>query len=128
MRLIQDHVVPRLSLEDMRIAASKCVRRDADIEMEFIVPALAQLLPSLGSTVISKDLESREKLLKFHLPVHENTGRHDNQMRTPDALIACKMGQESDSLDGLSGDKSTYVWRQNGQTRTQAPSRLQGCN
>jgi hypothetical protein len=30
-------------------------------------------------------------------------------MRTPDALIACKVGQESDSLDGLSGDKSKYV-------------------
>jgi hypothetical protein len=40
MRLIQYHVVPRLSLEDMRIAAGKRVRRDADVEVELVVPTL----------------------------------------------------------------------------------------
>jgi len=93
MRLVQDHVVPRLSLEDMRIAASKRVRRNADVEMELVVPALTQFLPSLGRAVVSEDLEPWKKFLEFHLPVHEDASRHDNQVRTPDAPLACQMGQ-----------------------------------
>ncbi len=76
----------------MRIAASKRVRCDANIEVELVVPALTQLFPPFGRAVVSKDLESREELLELHFPVHENTSRHNNQVRTPDAPIACEMG------------------------------------
>lgn len=76
----------------MSIAASKRVRRDADVEVELVVPALTQLFPSFGRAVVSKDLESGKKLLEFHFPVHENTSWHDDQVRTPDAPIACQMG------------------------------------
>ena len=76
----------------MRIAASKRVRCDADIEVVLIIPALTQLFPSFGRAVVSKDLEPREKLLELHFPVHENTSWHNNQMWAPDAPIACQMG------------------------------------
>ena len=75
----------------MRIAASKRVRCDANVEVVLVVPALTQLLPSFGRAVISKDFESREKLLELHFPVHENTSRHNDQVWTPDAPITCQM-------------------------------------
>ena len=98
----------------MRIAASKCVRRDTDIKMELVIPALTQLLPSLGRAVVSEDFEPWEKLLEFHLPVHEDTSWHNNQVWTPDAPIACQMGQESDGLDGLAGNGSANVYERKG--------------
>ena len=129
MRLIQNHVVPWLSLEDVRVAAGKRVRRDADVEVELVVPTLTQLLPSLGRAVVSEDLEPGEKLFKFHFPVHENTSRHDDQMRTPDAPIARQMGQESNGLDGFTSNKSVNFVRQNKtKAHTRAPSHLQGCS
>ena len=89
----------------MRIAAGERVRRDADIEVELVVPALTQLFPSLGRAVVSEDLESWKKLLEFHFPVHQNASRYDDQMRAPYAPFACQMGQQSDGLDCLSGNK-----------------------
>ena len=77
----------------MRIAAGERVRRDADIEVELVVPALTQLFPSLRRAVVSEDLESWKKLLEFHLPVHQDASRYDDQMRTPDAPLACQMGE-----------------------------------
>ncbi|SRR5216684_3729107 len=109
MRLIQDHIVPRLSLEDMRIAAGKRVRRNADVEMVLVVPTMTQLFSSFGRAVVSKDLESWQKLLEFHFPVHENAGRHNNQVRAPDTPIACQMSQKSDGLDGLPRSRSANV-------------------
>ena len=93
----------------MRIAASKRVGRDADIEVVLVVPALTQLFPSFGRAVVSQNLESWKKLLEFHFPVHENTGRHNDQVRTPDTLIACQMGQESNCLDSFSISESANV-------------------
>ena len=95
----------------MRIAASKRIRRDADIEVVLVVPALTQLFPSFRRAIVSKDLESWEKLLELHFPVHENTSRHNNQVRTPDAPIACQMGQKGDSLDGLPRSRLADVKR-----------------
>jgi len=128
MRLIQDHIVPRLSLEDMRIAAGKRVRRNADIEVELVVPALTQLLPSLGRAVVSEDLEPWKKFLEFHLPVHEHASRYDDQMRTPDAPLACQMSQQSDGLDCLSGNELANDRGKREKTHTRAPSRLLGCS
>lgn len=42
----------------MRIAASKRVRCDADIEVMLVIPALTQLFPSFGRAMVSKDLET----------------------------------------------------------------------
>src|SRR6266702_262137 len=106
VRFVQDHVVPRLSLENMCVAASKRIRRDANVEVELVVPALTQLLPPLGRAVVSEDLETGEEFLEFHLPIHKDTGWHDYQVRTPDTPIARQMCQECDSLDGFTGDQS----------------------
>jgi len=80
-------------LEDMCISASKCIRRNADIEVKLVVPALTQLLPSLGCVVISKNLEPQEKLLEFHLPVEVELNalrvcerRAENEMRDKEGV------------------------------------------
>lgn len=72
----------------MCIAASESIRRNANVEVELIIPALAQLLPPLGRAIVSEDLETGEKFLEFHLPIHKDTGWHDYQVRTPNASIA----------------------------------------
>lgn len=73
----------------MCVAAGKRIRRDANVEVKLIIPALTQLLPPLGRPVVSEDLETWEEFLEFHLPIHKDTGWHDNQVRTPDTPIAC---------------------------------------
>ena len=88
VRLVQDHVVPRLSLENVCVAASKRVRRDTNVEVKLIVPALTQFLPPLGSAVVSEDLETGKEFFELHLPIHEDTGWHDYQVWTPDTPIA----------------------------------------
>ena len=73
--------------------ASKCVQCNADIEVKLVVPALTQLLPSLGCVVISKNLEPQEKLLEFHLPVEVELNalrvcerRAENEMRDKEGV------------------------------------------
>ena len=115
VRLVQDHVVPRFSLENVCVAARKRVRRDANVEVELIVPALTQLLPPLGSAVVSEDLETGEEFLEFHLPIHKDAGWHDYQVRTPDTPIARQMCQECDSLNRFTGDQSAVCeWKRGG--------------
>lgn len=88
MRLVKDHVVPPLALEDVCVAAREGVRRDASVEVIFVVPPLPQLLPLLHVPVVAEHLESGEELLELHLPVEQHASRHDDQVRTPDTPVA----------------------------------------
>lgn len=53
MGFIENHVVPGLPLENVGISARQCIGRDADIEAMLVVPALAELLTSFGSAMIT---------------------------------------------------------------------------
>ena len=57
--------------------------------------------PFLLVPVVGKYLETWTPLLKLHLPVKHNTGRNNNQMRTPAAFFARQVGQNSDGHDRL---------------------------
>lgn len=99
--LIEDHVVPRLALEYVRITAGEGIRGDADVEVGLIVPALSEFLPTLGGTVIGEDLEARKKLLELHFPVQENAGGHDNEVRSPYTAVAGQVSEKGDGLNRL---------------------------
>lgn len=69
MRLIQDHVVPSLALEYMRVPAGQCIRRDTDIEVVLVIPALPKFLATFRRAVVAKHPEAGQKLFELHLPI-----------------------------------------------------------
>lgn len=106
MRFVQDHVIPRLPLENVCITASERIRRHADVEVILVIPPLSKLLPTFGIPVIAEHLETRKKLLELHLPVQQNARWNDDQMRAPDTAIAGQMGEQGNSLNGFPVSKS----------------------
>ena len=74
MSFVENHVVPRLALEDMGIPASQRVRRDAHIEVMLIIPPLSKLLAPLRGPMVAKRDETWQELLEFHLPIQKHTG------------------------------------------------------
>jgi hypothetical protein len=93
MRLVQDHVIPCFALEYVGISTGECVRRDADIKSVFVIPSHPKLLSTFGATMVWKNLETREKLLEFHLPIKQHAGRDYDEMRTPNSTITSEMSQ-----------------------------------
>lgn len=77
MRFVENHIVPRLPLEYVRIAAGKRIRGDADVEVVLVVPALTKLLPTLRAAVIAHDFETWQELLELHDPVEKDACRDD---------------------------------------------------
>lgn len=99
MCLVEDHVIPRLPLEDVRVSTGQGIRGDTNVEVVFIVPALSQFLTTLGVAVIAENFETREKFLELHFPIQEHTGWDDDKMGSPNTAVAGEMRQERDSLD-----------------------------
>ena len=71
----------------MCVTTGQRIGGDADVEMVFVVPTLSKFLATLRVSMVAKDLETWQKLLELHLPVQEDTGRHDDQVRSPDTTI-----------------------------------------
>ena len=101
MCFVEDHVVPSLALEDVRVARRERVRRDARVEVVLVVPPLAELLALLRVSVVAEHLEAGQELLELHLPVQEHARWDDDQVRSPDAAVAREVGKQCDGLDGL---------------------------
>lgn len=74
MRLVKNHVVPGFALEDMRVATGERIGSNTDIEMVLVIPTLSQLFTALGRAMIAEDFEAWKELLKFHLPIEQDTG------------------------------------------------------
>ena len=53
MSFVEYHIVPSLSFENVGIPTGKSIRRDANVEVVLVVPALPKLLPPLGRAVIA---------------------------------------------------------------------------
>ncbi len=77
MRFIQDHIVPSLTLEYVRVPASQCIRCDADIEVVLVIPALPKFFATFRRPVVAKHLKAGQKLFEFHLPIQKNASRDD---------------------------------------------------
>ena len=93
MRLVEDHVVPPLALEDMCIARRERVRCDACVEVVLVVPSLAELLALLRVPVVAEHLEAGHELLELHFPVQEHARRDNDQVWSPDAAVAGEVGE-----------------------------------
>ncbi len=92
MGLVEDHVVPTSPPEHLLVLEHHLVRGDADIPDVVVGPALSLALAFLLVAVVREDLEAGAPLLEFHLPVEHDAGRDDDQMRSPDFMLASKMG------------------------------------
>lgn len=77
MGLVEDHVIPVSALEQSLVTGSKGIGCDADVEAVLVRPTLAQFLPPLRRPMVAQDRETGEKLLEFHFPIEEDTGRYD---------------------------------------------------
>lgn len=120
----QDHVAPLLALENPLIRDGDLVGRDADLERAVLVPAASERVSLLLVAVVGHDVEARQKLrasiksvrrwprrlkklpeatdfLELHVPVEQDRRRNDDKMRSPHALVAREMSEESDGLDRL---------------------------
>lgn len=71
----------------MCITARQRIGSDADVEMVLVVPTLPKFLATFRVSVVAKDLKTWQELLELHLPVQEDTGGHDDQVRPPNTTI-----------------------------------------
>ena len=99
LSLIQDHVVPLFSPEGKVVLDHQLVRGDTDVEGVLLAPAMSLDLSLLLGAEVGEDLEAWAPLFKFHLPVHDDRCWYNDEMRTPDALVASERGQHSDGLN-----------------------------
>lgn len=65
------------------------------------MPTYSFVFAFLLITVIGEDFQTRKKLFEFHFPVENDTGWDDDEVLTPDVLVACEMTEEGDGLDRL---------------------------
>ena len=99
---IEDHVVPFLAAEGEVILDDELVGSDADVEAVVFAPTLALHFTLLLRAKVSQDLQRGAPALELHLPVDDDSCWDDDQMRAPDASIACERRQQRDGLDCLS--------------------------
>lgn len=99
--LIEDHVLPLFPAQDVDILGGKVVRGDADMERVLFAPSKTLLFPLLLTTIVAEDLEGRSPALELALPVEDDTGGHNNEMRTPDLVLTSEVGKKGDGHDGL---------------------------
>ena len=102
LSLIQNHVIPLFAPKDKMVLNHQLVGRDAHMEGVVLTPALPLEFALLLSAEVRKNLETRAPSLELHLPVDHDRRRHDDQVRSPDASVARKRGEERYGLNSLS--------------------------
>jgi hypothetical protein len=103
---IENHVVPLLSPEGEVILDHKLIRGNTHMERVFFAPPVSLDLPLFLRAKIGENLKGRAPFLKLHLPVDDNRGWHDDQVRAPHALIT---GQRGDHRYGLYGFPEAHL-------------------
>jgi hypothetical protein len=88
--LIKDHIIPLLTSEGEVILNHKLVRGYADMEAILFGPAMALDLSLFLASKVGKNFKGRTPLLELHLPVNDDSRWDDNQVGTPDSLVAGK--------------------------------------
>ena len=84
------------------ILDDKLVRSDADVEGVFLRPALSLHLSLFLRPEVGQDLQGRAPTLELHLPVDNDGGGHNDEVRTPDTSVTGQRGEQRDRLNGLS--------------------------
>lgn len=79
--------MPISSLEGDLILKNELVGGDADVPQVGVIPAFPLFRSLFSAAVVGEDLETRRPLLELHLPIEHNTGRDDNEMGAPYALL-----------------------------------------
>lgn len=89
--LVKDHVAPVLAPENVLVGEDDLVAGDADLPVVLRVPTDTLLLTLLLVAVVGQHLHAGQELLELHLPVQDDRGGHDDEMRAPHTLVACKV-------------------------------------
>jgi hypothetical protein len=99
LRFIQNEVVPLFSSEYKLVLDYKLVACDTDVEVVRLGPSGALEFALLLGPKVSEDFETWTPAFDFHFPVYYEGCGNDNQVRTPDPALACKMRKKRDRLD-----------------------------
>lgn len=76
MRLIQNHIMPRLATEHVLICQYELIGCHTDVELILGIPAFSFLFSFFDASVVSKDLEAGQELFELHLPVQHLLDGH----------------------------------------------------
>lgn len=74
---------------------------DADVERVVLTPTVSFDLPFFLGSEVSQNLETWTPALKLKLPVHYDGCRHDDQVWTPNTIVAGQRRQQPNSLNGF---------------------------
>mmetsp|Transcript_22241 Transcript_22241/g.51171 ORF Transcript_22241/g.51171 Transcript_22241/m.51171 type:complete len:256 (+) Transcript_22241:307-1074(+) len=102
VRLVKHEVLPLLAPKSSLVLDDEFVRGDADMEGVRLRPSLSLELAILLGSQVGEYLERRRELLDLHLPIDHHRRRHDNQMRAPNAALACEPREHGDGHERLS--------------------------
>ena len=83
----------------MLVGQNNLVGCDAHLPGIFGVPAFTLFLAFFLVAIVGEDLETGEKLFEFHFPVENDRSRDDDEMLTPNTLVACEMTKKRDCLN-----------------------------
>ena len=78
------------------------VRSYTHVEGVVLTPPMPLNLSFLLRTEICEYLEGGAPFFEFHLPIDNNGGGYDDQVRAPDSAVACQAGKHRYGLYGLS--------------------------
>jgi hypothetical protein len=89
LRFIQHHVVPLLPSKRKMVLYHKLIWCNAHMEWVIFTPPMPLHLPFFLWSKVCQYLECRTPLLKLHLPIYYDCGRHYYQMWTPNPSFTC---------------------------------------
>lgn len=88
---VEDHIMPLPPLERVDILQNQLVACYAHVERVLLHPAFPFLLSFILIAVVGQNFEAWTELLEFHLPIENDTCRHNDQVRTPDFMLDSEM-------------------------------------
>lgn len=101
LSFVEDHVVPFLPSKGEVVLNDEFVRSNADMKGIIFAPAVSLDLSFSLRSKVCEYFEARAPLLKLHFPVHDDGGRNNNEMGSPNSSIAGQGSKHGDGLNSL---------------------------
>ena len=89
LSLIEHHIIPLLASKSKVILNDQLVGCDTHVKRIVFGPSLPLHFSFFLRSKVGQNLEGRAPSLELHLPVDNQSGWYDNQMRSPNTSIAC---------------------------------------
>lgn len=104
------------------------IRCDTNVPQVIVEPTFPFLGALFPAPVVGENFETWCPFLELHLPVEHDTGRDNNEMRSPDALFTRKMSDQSNGLDCFPNICALVSTGNNGLVARTYPSPISSAN